>query len=76
MSFDIGWVPEGWVRGNPLGIINNGFRGGPQAAFYYKVQSLIDEIPAIGAVQFHESEFDKARAWFEWWHQPIGEVAA
>jgi len=70
-SFEIGWAPEGWQRGNPLRTINNDFRDGCMAALYYKVQSLDGDIPEIGAVQFHASEARRVNAWLEWWYGAI-----
>lgn len=67
--FDIGWSPAGWVRGNPLGLINNGFRGGSVAAVYYKAQSPYGEVPEIGAIQFTARESAKVDAWLEWWYK-------
>lgn len=67
-SFDIGWSPPGWVRGNPLGFINNGFHGGDVAALYYKL-AFGAEIPGIGAVQFRSSETSKVNAWLKWWYE-------
>jgi hypothetical protein len=75
MQFDIGWAPEGWVRGNPLGFINGAFEGGPVAALYYKVQSPFGEIPEIGGIEYTKAQSGKVDAWLDWWYAP-SEVAA
>lgn len=76
MSFDIGWAPAGWVKGNPIGFINGNFVGGSVAALYYKVQSPFGaEIPEIGAIQFHRSDLDRVNVWLDWWYESC-EVAA
>jgi hypothetical protein len=75
MQFKIGEAPEGWVRGNPLGFINEGFRWGNEAALYYKVLSPFDDIPEIAGVRFHKSDVAKVDAWLDWWYGS-SEVAA
>lgn len=67
-SFDIGWVPEGWVKGHPLDMQNERFLHGDMAALLYVVQSLGEGLPTIGAVQFHVSEHRKVNAWLKWWY--------
>lgn len=67
MSFDIGWAPDGWAKGNPIGFINGDFRGGSEAALYYKAPFGSD-IPEIGAVRFHANETSKVDAWLKWWY--------
>ena len=75
MQFKIGEAPEGWVRGNPLGFINGDFRGGSNAAVYYKPQSPFDMPPEIGAIEFRVADVSKVNEWLAWWYAS-SEVAA
>lgn len=68
-QFEIGFVPNGWTRGEPLHIANGGFASGPWAAVSqvmdYDYDSLIGPEPFY--IRFHEDNKQKVAKWIEWW---------
>jgi hypothetical protein len=69
-QFDIGFVPKGWTRGEPLNIANGGFASGQWAAVSQAMALDYDAPIAPDAfyIRFHEDDKRKVAKWIEWWN--------
>ncbi len=71
-AFDIGFVPSGWERGDPLRI-----RKSSRHARGYVAQDItvlpvtIGEVPAdaVYAVHFNDRDVSRVEAWLKWWNE-------
>jgi hypothetical protein len=68
-QFEIGYVPKGWTRGEPLQMTNGGFASGPWAAVSqaptYDYDSPIS--PDAFYITFHQDDKQRVAKWMEWW---------
>lgn len=70
--FDIGWVPEGWTKGDPLYFSKSVPRGG--RGFVSRVIVALDAgtIPCdeCSYLFFHD-QIPQVDAWFKWWNSEV-----
>lgn len=67
-AFDIGWIPEGWKKGEELDVHN--LRGPYVVAIIMQAPKPYD--PSIDVMELFmlnvgAGEMDRANAWLEWW---------
>ncbi len=68
-AFDIGYIPEGWKRGDELRLIKPPahLKHGRYALQHFEMGSPDDPPPEIGALTFLEEDKPRVQAWLEWW---------
>jgi hypothetical protein len=68
MSFEQGWIPSGWKRGEPVQIQNPPPNGYGVLSTFPKFIGVDGEVPVdLVMVKFHESEIPEVNAWLRWW---------
>jgi hypothetical protein len=69
-QFEIGFVPNGWTRGEPLQIANGRFASGPWAALSQAMVCDYDSplSPDAFYITFHQDDEQKVARWIEWWN--------
>jgi len=73
VAFEVGFVPQGWTRGQPLRVM----RAKPSWPGFVSLDhtklSLKDSISgdAVGVVRFTVEEAANLDAWLEWWSTPV-----
>lgn len=67
-AFVPGWLPQGWKRGDPLLVINERFRKGPQAALMLAGAGMlpVELVSPTATVQFHEDQLLLVLEWLRW----------
>lgn len=72
MNWEIGEIPKGWNRGDPLRWTNIDFKNGNMAAlmraYDYRFPIMWEIEDGIAGIQFHRSEMNKVMLWYEWWN--------
>jgi hypothetical protein len=67
-AFDIGWIPQGWQRGDKLRIVNAHYRCGPNIGLESVEPRFV--LPTfdqnIEVIRFHYAERIKVLDWLRW----------
>jgi hypothetical protein len=74
-EFDIGFVPHGWTRGEPLRVCPVG-RLGPEGLVERDPDYLFAQGPStgpidgrlVGHVRFRAADERRVAAWVQWWN--------
>jgi hypothetical protein len=72
-SFDIGFVPHGWERGEEL-LFNIGSQVAWVSQKYAPLLKAGDEIDttAVALVTYCKEDEPRVKAWLDWWNAPTG----
>lgn len=74
--WDIGWLPEGWTRGEPLVAYNKNWRAGPTMTFVrdmcgrsltWRVIESPDEMDIIFSIGFQRPDRRQVERWLLWY---------
>lgn len=72
--FDIGWIPKGWTRGDPLQV--NHYPNGPSFVATISNGAPVDyaDMRPISSdhaafVLVPSDEYQRAKEWLDWWNE-------
>jgi hypothetical protein len=72
MTFEIGYVPEGWERGDRLRLVNADFSAGPVAAVSREALMVCDFDADAQCleflIKFNYEERNRVSTWIKWWN--------
>lgn len=68
--FELGWIPEGWTRGDPL-VFSRAVQKGNRGFVHRRAPPDFDEAPAPCdevLYTFAYEQIEQFNAWFAWWN--------